>query len=500
MAKQRKFRIPIMVKTAILIVTFAFIIVFVSMGYFATSITANNRRNYETLASSLATTTAEVIDPVKFKNVRDQICLIIDNSEDKPAGDDEEAIAKWNEDLSRFQPVLDSQDYKDLLEVLQNITTANEEKIDCAYLSFKGGTDQDPYFVYAADGASEDACQPGCLDVLYDINRGILTDPSRGFPPYSTDTPEYGWLLTAGTAVYNGERTNENVVGYAMIDISMNTVRASQVSQIMTLFAWLMGSVVLISVLGVVIISFILVKPIMKLKAAANNYNTIHTNGEHNYFSNLKVRTYDEITDLAESMQQMERDINEHISELTEMNRALEVSHKETEEMSELAKRDGLTGVHNKISYDADIEELNAEIKAKKSPLFGIAMIDLNYLKTINDTNGHKVGDDSLKKLVKAICSTFHRYRVYRVGGDEFVVIIRNIKEDKVKVLIKQFYEKIDELNQKEFLSSQEISAAIGYAQFDEKHDQNVDDVYKRADRTMYYNKFEMKKHDKKQD
>ena len=50
--------------------------------------------------------------------------------------------------------------------------------------------------MYLVDAATEDPCPTGCIDPLYDINRGVLTNPEIGFPAYITDTPEYGWLVS----------------------------------------------------------------------------------------------------------------------------------------------------------------------------------------------------------------------------------------------------------------------------------------------------------------
>ena len=56
---------------------------------------------------------------------------------------------------------------------------------------------------------------------------------------------------------------------------------------------------------------------------------------------------------------------------------------------------------------------------------FGIAMIDLNNLKVINDTYGYEEGNYAIKKLCEIVCSVFSHSLVFRIGGDEFVVILK---------------------------------------------------------------------------
>lgn len=66
-------------------------------------------------------------------------------------------------------------------------------------------------------------------------------------------------------------------------------------------------------------------------------------------------------------------------------------------------------------------------------------MIDLNYLKLINDNFGHDKGNIAIKKICNIVCVTFKHSPVFRIGGDEFVVILENEDYDNIHTLIKQF-------------------------------------------------------------
>ncbi|MBQ4464292.1 MAG: diguanylate cyclase, partial [Eubacterium sp.] len=87
-----------------------------------------------------------------------------------------------------------------------------------------------------------------------------------------------------------------------------------------------------------------------------------------------------------------------------------------------LARRDELTGTKNKTAY-AELEQtIQDRIDAdNECALFAIAVCDINDLKLINDTIGHKAGDDYIRSASKLLCDTFVHSPVFRIGGDEFV-------------------------------------------------------------------------------
>ena len=161
--------------------------------------------------------------------------------------------------------------------------------------------------------------------------------------------------------------------------------------------------------------------------------------------------------------------------------------------MSELAHKDALTGIRNKTSYDNEIRLLDWTL-ADGTVEFGIAVVDLNCLKTINDTYGHENGNIAIKKLCRVICEVFSHSPVFRIGGDEFAVILKNADYKNIDNLIKKFYETTDSFTDNEFLQPWErTSAAIGYALFDPAIDSNTTDVFNRADAAMYEKKRQMK-------
>ena len=89
---------------------------------------------------------------------------------------------------------------------------------------------------------------------------------------------------------------------------------------------------------------------------------------------------------------------------------------------NEIARRDSLTGTRNITAYHEFEKELQAEIDGQTNDAFGIVVCDLNDLKIINDTQGHKAGDEYIMAACRLICRTFAHSPVFRDGGDEFAI------------------------------------------------------------------------------
>jgi diguanylate cyclase (GGDEF)-like protein len=205
------------------------------------------------------------------------------------------------------------------------------------------------------------------------------------------------------------------------------------------------------------------------------------------------VTNLDEISVLLTSMKKMEADMNAQVTALFDAKVVIKETEEKASTMEALAVKDSLTGIGNRRAYEEEARKVNVEI-AEGLREFGIAMIDLNYLKIINDTYGHERGDIAIKMLSSVTCDVFKRSRVFRVGGDEFVVLLKTGDYLSVEKRIKEFDERILSLREDELRKPWErISAAIGYAIFNENTDKTVDDVFQKADKAMYDRKAAMK-------
>ncbi len=157
-----------------------------------------------------------------------------------------------------------------------------------------------------------------------------------------------------------------------------------------------------------------------------------------------------------------------------------------------LAYRDSLTGLRNTNSYWAWITDFDKEIETKEI-VFGVMVLDINYLKETNDRYGHDVGNKLIVSAAHIISSIFKRSPVFRIGGDEFLVILQNRDLEDLEELIKKFDEEC--LNETVATDKENIPVSIakGFARYDSGKDLNFIDVFNRADDAMYENKREMK-------
>ena len=162
--------------------------------------------------------------------------------------------------------------------------------------------------------------------------------------------------------------------------------------------------------------------------------------------------------------------------------------------LEESAHIDELTGVRNKNCYAAEVNRLNQDI-ADKNAKFGIAMIDLNNLKVINDTYGHELGNVSIVKICRHICYVFKNSPVFRIGGDEFVVILEGKDFEDAEELEQRFKRSMSGFEKDKNVKPWErVTASIGIAIYDPSIDKSVTDVFNRADKEMYECKWKMHK------
>ena len=171
-----------------------------------------------------------------------------------------------------------------------------------------------------------------------------------------------------------------------------------------------------------------------------------------------------------------------------------EIREKEEQERNlssamRMAHLDGLTGIKNRNAYEETSAGIDRMIAAGTQPPFGIVMCDLNGLKHINDTQGHNFGDEALQQASHLICNIFKHSPVFRIGGDEFVVIISDQDYDNSDKLFKEL--RAESISNT--VSHSGPTVASGIAKYEPGRDKNFDSVFERADQHMYENKNEIK-------
>ena len=160
--------------------------------------------------------------------------------------------------------------------------------------------------------------------------------------------------------------------------------------------------------------------------------------------------------------------------------------------VQELAYSDGLTGLGNRTAFTEKISELENNIANYKT--LGIVTFDINNLKLTNDTYGHSIGDDLIISASTLIKNTFSESCYsYRIGGDEFVVIIDSPDAEKLyKEYSMQFNVNIQNFNN---FYNKPYKLSIAYAcAFYKKH-QNITlhEIINMSDKEMYNHKIKIK-------
>ena len=134
---------------------------------------------------------------------------------------------------------------------------------------------------------------------------------------------------------------------------------------------------------------------------------------------------------------------------------------------------DQLTGLNNRHALSPYLDSFHPE----KS--IGYIFCDINGLKRVNDTFGHKEGDILIRKTAEILQKTFAPLPVFRMGGDEFLTVGNDLSEEWVKQKVKDL---------RRDCAKQDISLAIGYV-WHANAEEMFDTLFKEVDQKMYMDK-----------
>ena len=160
------------------------------------------------------------------------------------------------------------------------------------------------------------------------------------------------------------------------------------------------------------------------------------------------------------------------------------------DKLNDETNKDPLTGLRSKSAFVRKSNELNHQKKAQ----FSIVMVDMNNLKKINDVYGHKAGDQYIIGCCDMIKNVFKKSLIYRIGGDEFVVILTGEDYEDRMALVEKLKSDFDTCYRQEDKDPWlRFSAAVGMAD-KEAGDRSFEAVFQRADERMYEDKAIFKK------
>ena len=314
----------------------------------------------------------------------------------------------------------------------------------------------------------------------------------KPIPPIITDD-KYGYLLTLYKPLYD---KNGDCQCYAAVDLSMDILSDYARTFVIKLIALFAGCFIFIFAIGLAFVENNIILPVNTMAYCAKNFsydNEAAREKNIERIKGLRIHTGDEIENLYSALIRTTENLLNYFRYLQRAKGQVADMQVKVLEMDKIAHIDSLTGVKNKNAYTEEIAKIDKKIAAGDAK-FCIVMIDVNYLKRVNDTYGHERGNEYLINACRLACGVFGKEHVYRVGGDEFVVLIEGDKVSLCKYFVAQFGVEMNHKLSNEMLALWEkVSAAIGVAYYEAGKDKTADDVFKRADKEMYANKLAMK-------
>ena len=270
---------------------------------------------------------------------------------------------------------------------------------------------------------------------------------------------------------YNGV---ERAAAWMPLSNGMRLYVSVPVSEINSSWQKLVRDSILASLLVLLVVSLLtmrfaghITKPLLDLTEAAKEVD------KGNYDFKLDYNKNDEIGILANTFRQLVSHVKEHISNLDRK-----------------AHVDALTSVRNKAAFTAYLNKLQDDMDSFGEPAeCALGVFDCDNLKKVNDHYGHDKGDIYLKTASRLICRVFQHSPVFRIGGDEFAVVL--LKDDfrNREELISQFRNSEEEICKNAENEWEQVRVTLGLAVYDPGTDGSVADVARRADRLMYENK-----------
>lgn len=263
------------------------------------------------------------------------------------------------------------------------------------------------------------------------------------------------------------------------------------------------ANVILIAFLGAMFFSLFLLwmnrnitEPIRKLEKSVVSFAEKSHEQKDPALLNYEdpgIHTQNEVESLSNAVNQMSQDMRIYVNNIIDAEGKVEDMKNQVSHMDMLAYQDALTHVKNKAWYDKTELRVNEDI-SKGIARFGIIMIDLNNLKKVNDNYGHEHGNDYISGACHQICITYDHSPVFRIGGDEFIVLLENKDYDNRDALLDEMRAAFKAFAEDDSRQPWErYSAAIGMAIYDQEKDSCMNDVFKRADELMYKDKMDSK-------
>lgn len=227
----------------------------------------------------------------------------------------------------------------------------------------------------------------------------------------------------------------------------------------------LIAFILCIAIYVTVQVTKVMVRPLKELTKAARKIANVDLD------VSIECNSKDEVGILAQSFQQTAEHLRHYV-----------------EYINHLAYTDVLTGLCNKTAYEECVDKLNKTIEEGNAE-FTLFVMDINDLKVVNDNFGHDRGDMLIKNASNIMKRVWKSDIIYRIGGDEFVVILSGENRDRCLVMISDLKKELERYNRENKVAELFLQIAVGMECFNKETDKAFSDVFQRADALMYEDK-----------
>lgn len=216
-------------------------------------------------------------------------------------------------------------------------------------------------------------------------------------------------------------------------------------------------------------------------------------------FANIIVKPIKHLTEVSKKISAGDLDVEIECKTKDEIgvlaaryNDTVKMLKKYIDKINKQAYTDAATGVGNKAAYQDAVQRID-KMSCHNNGDYAVFVMDINYLKMYNDKYGHEFGDMLISDASTIIKRIFDKYNIFRIGGDEFAVLINAPDDGLCEKLIKEFKAEQELFNRNAKHYELGVRIAVGYA-INSADDNDYVDVFKRADKQMYLDKQEIKK------
>ena len=433
--------------------------------------TADNARNFASMVDGdFLRELRRAAESEEFQAIRNQA----------EENDDEAPVEQYLREKGLWDRYSDTRD---------RITAYLENMKGIKYLYIVAHGDKNAeYDMYLVDDKENPIYETGYYEEREAELRGV---DIANLPEPTISHGDWGWLCSDFKPVFDSDGKCVCIVG---CDIGMDDVMAERQRLLLILVAGVLIFTSVVLTAAFVFINKAIVTPLHSMTDEMKKFTpSENLSYQEAGVIDLNIKSHDEINEIYQGIRDMQIHIIDYLKDKQKAEKDLRHKDEQIDQLSIETYKDALTGVGNKAAYLKRVGELNRQ-QTSENLEYAIVMVDINNLKAINDEHGHRAGDQYIKGCCHMICEVFKHSPVYRIGGDEFAVLLQGLDYVNRKELCEQLradYERTSA--QRDVSPWLRYSAAVGMAE-KAADDNSVELVFRRADEAMYRDKVRIKK------